>query len=53
MEHIAVKTPRGIGRVQGIDRGMVICEMDYRYLVAFTPEEVEFLERRRCKWWTK
>ena len=31
-------------------RGLVICEMDYQYLVAFTPEEVEFLERRRCKW---
>ena len=50
MEPITVKTPGGIGRVWGIAKGEVIVEMDYSYLVAFTPEDVEFLERRRCKW---
>lgn len=44
MEPITVKTPGGIGRVWGIDRGEVIVEMDWSYLVAFKPEDVEKME---------
>ena len=45
MEHIAVKTPSGMGRVQGIDRGEVVVEMDSMYIVGFKPNDVEFLGR--------
>ena len=39
-----VTTPHGVGQVWGIDRGKVLVEMDYMYLVEFAPEEVEGLE---------
>ena len=44
MEPITVKTPRGVGVVWGIDRGLIICEMDSMYIVSFKPEEVEPIE---------
>ena len=44
MEPITVKTPGGVGRVQGIDRGEVIVEHDYQYLVGYPIEQVERIE---------
>ena len=43
-ETIRVKTPVGVGTVWGIDRGKVLVEMDYMYLVEFNPEDVERIE---------
>ena len=43
-EAIWVKTPVGVGQVWGIDRGKVLVEMDYMYLVEFNPEDVERIE---------
>jgi|GEM_PF-2469530 len=43
-ETIRVKTPVGVGQVWGIDRGKVLVEMDYLYLVEFNPEDVERIE---------
>jgi len=43
-ETIYVKTPAGAGILWGIDRGKVLVEMDYMYLVEFNPEEVERIE---------
>lgn len=45
MERIEVMTPAGPGIVFGIDRGKVLVEMDYSYLVEFEPEQVERIER--------
>ena len=44
MENIMVFTPCGVGKVWGIDRGQVLVEMDYVYLVSFTPEMLINLE---------
>ena len=44
MEPITVKTPRGVGVVWGIDRGLIICEMDSMYIVGFKPDEVKRVE---------
>ena len=43
-EAIWVKTPAGIGQVWGVDRGKVLVEMDYMYLVEFDPGQVERIE---------
>jgi hypothetical protein len=43
-DSIRVMTPCGPGIVYGIDRGKVIVEMDYMYLVEFDPEQVERVE---------
>jgi hypothetical protein len=43
-ETIRVKTPVGVGQVWGIDRGKVLVEMDYMYLVEFDPGQVERIE---------
>ena len=40
---IYVNTPHGPGQVWGIDRGKVIVEVDYTYLVEFDPEDVDGL----------
>ena len=40
---IYVKTPHGPGQVWRIDRGKVIVEIDYTYLVEFDPEQVDGL----------
>ena len=39
-QSIHVKTPLGPGQVWGIDRGKVIVEMDWQYLVSFDPDGV-------------
>jgi hypothetical protein len=44
MERIEVMTPCGPGIIWGIDRGKVLVEMDYSYLVEFRPEDVEGIE---------
>lgn len=45
MHRIEVMTPSGPGIIWGIDRGKVLVEMDYSYLVEFEPEQVERIER--------
>ena len=47
MDHIEVMTPCGPGIVFGIDRGKVLVEMDYTYLVEFDPGQVERIEKDR------
>ena len=44
MDTIRVMTPGGPGILWGIDRGKVLVEMDYSYLVEFDPEDVEGIE---------
>lgn len=44
MDTIRVMTPCGPGILWGIDRGKVLVEMDYSYLVEFDPEDVEGIE---------
>ena len=44
LEQIRVMTPAGSGIVFGIDRGVVLVEFDYRYLVEMKPEIVERIE---------
>ncbi len=46
MERIEVMTPAGPGIIWGIDRGKVLVEMDYSYLVEFEPGDVEREEER-------
>jgi len=43
-EAIWVKTPAGIGQVWGVDRGKVLVEMDYMYLVGMRLDQVERIE---------
>lgn len=43
---ITVQTPVGVGQVFGIDRGVVLIEFDYRYLVAMAPELVERIDEK-------
>ena len=45
MEPIQVMTPGGRGIVWGIDRDVVLVEMDYTYIVSFPPESVKRLEQ--------
>lgn len=45
MSQYEVQTPVGVGIVWGIDRGVVLVEMDFRHLVEFDLEEVEAIER--------
>ena len=40
MDIVRVMTPCGPGIVFGIDRGKVLVEMDYTYLVEFEPGDV-------------
>ena len=42
MKHtIRVQTPVGVGQVWGIDRGKILVELDYKYLVEFNPGQVK------------
>ena len=45
MHRIEVMTPSGPGIIWGIDKGKVLVEMDYSYLVEFEPGDVERIER--------
>ncbi len=44
LPRIEVMTPSGPGIIWGIDRGKVLVEMDYSYLVEFEPGDVERIE---------
>ncbi len=46
MDIIRVMTPCGPGIVWGIDRGKVLVEMDYSYLVEFDMEQVKGMEEK-------
>ena len=41
---IRVNTSLGPGQVWGIDRGKIIVEMDWQYLVGYPVEQVERVE---------
>ena len=45
MDTIRVKTPGGPGILWGIDRGKIIVEHDWQYLVGYPVEQVERVER--------
>ena len=43
---ITVQTPGGVGQVFGIDRDVVLVEMDWQYLVQFRLDQIERIEEK-------